>query len=164
MKKEILLYWFGDNEPVYAQWNVDNFKKMNPGWEVNASKMTSLQHCKQYIQSAEHACICCCISAFPISPFNDFMSMSHFNYGIVNEHSRILFSNIKCTLYFMLQVQKTADLHNSLEEDQSGIYISKDSKSLLLARAADFKNSKLEFYSSFCNNELSPIENLGEVK
>ena len=34
MKHQIILYWFGDNEPAYAKWNVENFKKMNPGWEV----------------------------------------------------------------------------------------------------------------------------------
>ena len=35
MKKEVLLVWFGDNEPLYAKWNVENFKKMNPGWDVS---------------------------------------------------------------------------------------------------------------------------------
>jgi len=39
-KKEILLVWFGDSEPAYAQWNVENFKRMNPGWEVTYVKCT----------------------------------------------------------------------------------------------------------------------------
>lgn len=43
MKKEILLVWFGDNEPAYAQWNVENFKKMNPEWEVTYVKYTKDQ-------------------------------------------------------------------------------------------------------------------------
>ena len=43
MTKEILLVWFGDNEPAYAQWNVENFKRMNPGWEVTYVKCTKDQ-------------------------------------------------------------------------------------------------------------------------
>ena len=34
MRKEILLLWFGDNKPKYVDWNVENFRKMNPTWEV----------------------------------------------------------------------------------------------------------------------------------
>ena len=41
MKKEILLLWFGDTEPAYARWNVENFRKMNPGWEVTYISYTS---------------------------------------------------------------------------------------------------------------------------
>lgn len=34
MKKVILFMWFGDEKPPYIQWTLDNFRKMNPGWEI----------------------------------------------------------------------------------------------------------------------------------
>lgn len=34
MKKVILFLWFGDEKPPYVQWTLDNFRKMNPGWEI----------------------------------------------------------------------------------------------------------------------------------
>ena len=34
MKKEILFLWFGDEKPPYIQWTLNNFRKMNPGWEI----------------------------------------------------------------------------------------------------------------------------------
>ena len=34
MKKEILFIWFGDEKPPYIQWTIENFRKMNPGWEI----------------------------------------------------------------------------------------------------------------------------------
>ena len=34
MNKVILFLWFGDEKPPYIQWTLDNFRKMNPGWEI----------------------------------------------------------------------------------------------------------------------------------
>ena len=34
MKKVILFLWFGDEKPPYIQWTLENFRKMNPGWEI----------------------------------------------------------------------------------------------------------------------------------
>lgn len=34
MKKVILFLWFGDEKPPYIQWTIENFRKMNPGWEI----------------------------------------------------------------------------------------------------------------------------------
>ena len=54
MKKEILLLWFGDTEPAYARWNVENFRKMNPGWEVEYAKDNAAKsleaYAKKYMQ------------------------------------------------------------------------------------------------------------------
>ena len=163
-KKEILLVWFGDNEPAYAQWNVENFKRMNPGWEVTAKSIASFELCRPYVQNADHACVCCSIDAFPIAPFDSFMSLTHFCQGKVYENSESLISNVQHTAHYMLQVQKDADLHSCFERDQSGIYFTKGSRDKLAIRAAEFKKCEIKLGSSFCNNELSPIENLGEVK
>ena len=43
MKKEIVFIWFGENEPPYAQWTIENFKKMNPGWDVVYKRYTRHQ-------------------------------------------------------------------------------------------------------------------------
>lgn len=32
--KTILFLWFGDQKPVYVDWTLDNFGKMNPGWNI----------------------------------------------------------------------------------------------------------------------------------
>lgn len=34
MKKVILFLWFGDEKPPYIQWTLENFRRMNPGWEI----------------------------------------------------------------------------------------------------------------------------------
>ena len=34
MNKVILFLWFGDEKPPYIQWTLENFRKMNPGWEI----------------------------------------------------------------------------------------------------------------------------------
>ena len=34
MKKILLFIWFGDEKPPYIEWTLDNFRKMNPGWEI----------------------------------------------------------------------------------------------------------------------------------
>lgn len=34
MNKVILFLWFGDEKPPYIEWTLDNFRKMNPGWEI----------------------------------------------------------------------------------------------------------------------------------
>ena len=34
MKKEILFIWFGDEKPPYIHWTLENFRKMNRGWEI----------------------------------------------------------------------------------------------------------------------------------
>ena len=34
MKKVILFIWFGDEKPPYVHWTIENFRKMNPGWEI----------------------------------------------------------------------------------------------------------------------------------
>ena len=34
MKKVILFLWFGDEKPPYISWTLENFGKMNPGWEI----------------------------------------------------------------------------------------------------------------------------------
>lgn len=34
MKKVILFLWFGDETPAYTQWTLENFRQMNPGWEI----------------------------------------------------------------------------------------------------------------------------------
>ena len=34
MKKVILFMWFGDEKPPYIQWTLENFRQMNPGWEI----------------------------------------------------------------------------------------------------------------------------------
>lgn len=39
--KEIVFIWFGDNEPSYAEWSVENFKIMNPSWNVKYIKYST---------------------------------------------------------------------------------------------------------------------------
>ena len=34
MKRVILFLWFGDEKPPYIHWTLENFRKMNPGWEI----------------------------------------------------------------------------------------------------------------------------------
>ena len=34
LKKVILFLWFGDEKPKYIEWTLENFRKMNPGWEI----------------------------------------------------------------------------------------------------------------------------------
>lgn len=34
MNKVILFLWFGDEKPAYIQWTLENFRRMNPGWEI----------------------------------------------------------------------------------------------------------------------------------
>ena len=43
MKKVILFLWFGDEKPPYIQWTLENFRKMNPGWEVRYIEYTTDQ-------------------------------------------------------------------------------------------------------------------------
>lgn len=44
MKKEILFLWFGSRpEPSYAQTTINNFKLMNPTWDINYIKYTPEQ-------------------------------------------------------------------------------------------------------------------------
>jgi len=41
VKKQIILYWLRGSSPSYAKWNVENFKKMNPEWEVSCIELLS---------------------------------------------------------------------------------------------------------------------------
>ena len=34
MNKVILFLWFGNEKPPYIEWTLENFRKMNPGWEI----------------------------------------------------------------------------------------------------------------------------------
>lgn len=34
MKKVLLFMWLGDEKPSYTQWTLNNFKTMNPEWEI----------------------------------------------------------------------------------------------------------------------------------
>lgn len=34
MEKEILFLWFGDNEPKYANYTIENFRQINPTWNI----------------------------------------------------------------------------------------------------------------------------------
>ena len=43
MKKTILFLWFGDEKPIYIQWTMDNFRKMNPGWEIKFIEYSTQQ-------------------------------------------------------------------------------------------------------------------------
>ena len=43
MKKVILFLWFGDEKPPYIQWTLENFRKMNPGWEIRYIEYSTQQ-------------------------------------------------------------------------------------------------------------------------
>ena len=43
MKKAILFTWFGDEKPPYIQWTLDNFRRMNPGWEIRYIEYSNAQ-------------------------------------------------------------------------------------------------------------------------
>ena len=43
MKKVILFLWFGDEKPPYIEWTLDNFRKMNPEWEIRYIEYTTKQ-------------------------------------------------------------------------------------------------------------------------
>lgn len=43
MKKAILFIWFGDEKPPYIQWTLENFRRMNPGWEIRYIEYTTNQ-------------------------------------------------------------------------------------------------------------------------
>lgn len=43
MKKVLLFIWFGDEKPPYIQWSLENFRKMNPGWEIRYIEYSTQQ-------------------------------------------------------------------------------------------------------------------------
>ncbi len=43
MKKVILFIWFGDEKPPYIQWTLENFRRMNPGWEIRYIEYSTQQ-------------------------------------------------------------------------------------------------------------------------
>lgn len=43
MKKVILFLWFGDEKPSYIQWTLENFRKINPGWEIRYIEYSNKQ-------------------------------------------------------------------------------------------------------------------------
>ena len=43
MNKVILFLWFGDEKPPYIEWTLENFRKMNPGWEIRYIEYTTSQ-------------------------------------------------------------------------------------------------------------------------
>ena len=43
MNKVILFLWFGDEKPPYIHWTLENFRKMNPGWEIRYIEYTTSQ-------------------------------------------------------------------------------------------------------------------------
>lgn len=43
MNKVILFLWFGDERPKYVNWTIENFRKMNPGWEIRFIEYSTRQ-------------------------------------------------------------------------------------------------------------------------
>ena len=43
MNKVILFLWFGDEKPSYINWTPENFRKMNPGWEIRYIEYSTQQ-------------------------------------------------------------------------------------------------------------------------
>lgn len=101
MKKAILFIWFGDEKPSYIQWTLDNFRKMNPGWEIRYIEYSNAQ-LRDYKNQGDsvlaattpHKCfsywvdgykskylemhdqefvVYCDLDCFPIAPFDNFI-------------------------------------------------------------------------------------------
>jgi hypothetical protein len=101
MKKVILFIWFGDEKPPYIQWTLENFKRMNPGWEIRYIEYSNEQLLNYRDQddpvlaaTSPNKCfsfwvddykgryldmhkdefvIYCDLDCFPIAPFDDFI-------------------------------------------------------------------------------------------
>ena len=101
MKKVILFIWFGDEKPPYIQWTLENFRKMNPGWEIRYIEYSNKQlinymnqndpvlaattpnKCfsfwvddykwKYLTMHKDEFVIYCDLDCFPIAPFDNFI-------------------------------------------------------------------------------------------
>lgn len=101
MKKAILFIWFGDEKPKYINWSLENFRRMNPGWDVRYVEYsneqlknykeqndpvlaeTSPNKCFSYwvddykrkylAMHKDEFVIYCDLDCFPIAPFDDFI-------------------------------------------------------------------------------------------
>ena len=101
MKKVILFLWFGDEKPPYIEWTLENFRKMNPGWEIRYIEYSNKQlldyknqgdeildatrpnKCFSYwvddykgkylSMHEDELVIYCDLDCFPIAPFDNFI-------------------------------------------------------------------------------------------
>ena len=94
MKKVILFLWFGDEKPPYIEWTLENFRQMNPGWEIRYIEYSTTQ-IKNYMEQNDELLI----KAVKLKPDKHFSFIVDAYKGkYLNEHKNelVIYCDLDC--------------------------------------------------------------------